>query len=337
MVFAFGSPFGIEFSMSQGIVSATNRRNLQIIAGDGFEDFIQTDAAINPGNSGGPLTNIYGHVIGMNTAIASRTGAFNGIGFAIPITMVQSIADQIINTGKVERGFLGIGIQDLDAKLAKTYGLEGKGVLITKPIPGSPAEKAGLEANDIITEVQGREVKSADGLKNFVASHKPGETLKVKVFRGGVYKDFEVTIAKRPENASIAGMGEEEMAPETPAAEKPLDAGVEAMKKLGIEDASTFSKEMASRVNMEYIPGVVIEAVRPGSEAQRKGLRAGTVITHIMSSENSAKDLEVTDMKMLSEEIAKHQLGNGVRVRVSQPTRNGWVELIVLLELPNAE
>ncbi|HCD31399.1 MAG TPA: hypothetical protein DER01_03265 [Phycisphaerales bacterium] len=96
IVFAFGSPFGIEFSMSQGIVSATNRRNLQIIGGDGFEDFIQTDAAINPGNSGGPLTNIYGHVIGMNTAIASRTGASNGIGFAIPITMVKSIADQIV-------------------------------------------------------------------------------------------------------------------------------------------------------------------------------------------------------------------------------------------------
>ncbi|MFG0248898.1 MAG: S1C family serine protease, partial [Phycisphaeraceae bacterium JB051] len=199
IVFAFGSPFGIEFSMSQGIVSATNRRNLQIIGGDGFEDFIQTDAAINPGNSGGPLTNIYGHVIGMNTAIASRTGAFNGIGFAIPITMVTSIADQIIDTGHVERGFLGIGIQDLEPKLAKSFGLEGQGVLITKPIEGSPAEKAGLQANDIITEVQGRKVKTADALKNFVASHRPGQTLKVKVFRGGQYMDFDVTIAKRPE------------------------------------------------------------------------------------------------------------------------------------------
>lgn len=333
IVFAFGSPFGIEFSMSQGIVSATNRRNLQIIGGDGFEDFIQTDAAINPGNSGGPLTNIYGHVIGMNTAIASRTGASNGIGFAIPITMVKSVADQIIETGKVERGFLGIGIQDLDSKLAKTYGLEGKGVLITKPIEGSPAEKAGLQANDIITEVQGREVKSADGLKNFVASHKPGETLKVKVFRGGEYKDFEVTIAKRPDDTSIVSMDDSDNMDAAPA-EKPLDAGVVALKKLGIEEAGTFTEEMAKRADIDFIPGVVIEAVRPGSEAQRQGLRAGAIITHIMSAENSAKDLKVTDLKMLSEEIAKHNLNNGIRVRVSQPTRNGLIDRIILLELP---
>jgi serine protease Do len=338
MVFAFGSPFGIEFSMSQGIISATNRRNLQIIGGDGFEDFIQTDAAINPGNSGGPLTNIYGHVVGMNTAIASRTGAFNGIGFAIPITMVASIADQIIETGHVERGFLGIGIQDLEPKLAKSFGLEGQGVLITKPIEGSPAEKAGLQANDIITEVQGRKVKTADALKNFVASHKPGQTLKVKVFRGGKFMDFDVTIAKRPENTAINSMNDiEENQPQGDIVEKPLDKGVEALKKLGIEEAETWTEEMAKRVEVEYAPGVVIKTVRPGSEAQRQGLRAGTVITHIMSAENNAISLKVTDIKMLSEEIAKHNLTKGVRMHVSQPTRIGMVDRIIFLELPDLE
>ena len=303
---------------------------------DGFEDFIQTDAAINPGNSGGPLTNIYGHVIGMNTAIASRTGASNGIGFAIPITMVQSIADQIVETGHVERGFLGIGIQDLEPKLAKSFGLEGKGVLITKPIEGSPAEKAGLLANDIIVEVQGRKVKSADGLKNFVASHKPGQTLKVKVFRGGEMLDFDVTIAKRPDNTTIASMDDANPMEDVPA-EKPLDAGVEALKKLGIEEAGTFTQEMAKRGEIDFFPGVVIEGVRPGSEAQRQGLRAGAIITHIMSSENNAKDLKVTSLKMLSEEIAKHNLTDGIRVRVSQPTRNGIIDRIILLELPTTD
>jgi len=336
MVFAFGSPFGIEFSMSQGIISATNRRNLQIISGDGFEDFIQTDAAINPGNSGGPLTNIYGHVVGMNTAIASRTGAFNGIGFAIPITMVQSIADQLIHNGSVERGFLGIGIQDLDSKLAKTYGLEGKGVLITKPLPGSPAEKAGLLANDIITEVQGRQVKTADALKNFVASHRPGKTLNVKVFRNGEYLDFDVTIAKRPDNATTMNMNDE-MQEQLAPAEVPLAAGIETLKKLGIEQAQTFTPEIAKNGKVGFIPGVVIQGVRTGSEAQRKGLRAGSIITHIMSSENNFKDLQVTSLKMLSEEITKHNIDDGVRIRVSHHTRNGWIQVIVLLELPHNE
>ncbi len=337
IVFAFGSPFGIEFSMSQGIVSATNRRNLQIIGGDGFEDFIQTDAAINPGNSGGPLTNIYGHVIGMNTAIASRTGAFNGIGFAIPITMVTSIADQLIDTGHVERGFLGIGIQDLEPKLAKSFGLEGQGVLITKPIEGSPAEKAGLQANDIITEVQGRKVKTADALKNFVASHKPGQTLKVKVFRGGKYMDFDVTIAKRPENTAITSMNDIESMTEDQALDKPLNEGLESLKKLGIEDAEVWTKEMAEREKVDYAPGVVIKTVRPGSEAQRQGLRSGTVVTHIMDSQNSANSLEVTSVKMLTEEIAKHDLTKGVRLHVSQPTRIGMVDRIIFLELPDIE
>ncbi|HCD31400.1 MAG TPA: hypothetical protein DER01_03270 [Phycisphaerales bacterium] len=232
---------------------------------------------------------------------------------------------------------MGIGIQDLDAKLAKTYGLEGKGVLITKPIEGSPAEKAGLQANDIIVEVQGREVKSADGLKNFVASHKPGKTLKVKVFRGGEYMDFDVTIAKRPDNTSIASMDENMNSMQSKPAEEPLDAGIEAMKKIGIEQASTFTKEMASKGDIDYIPGVVIEGVRPGSEAQRQGLRSGSIITHIMSAENSAKDLPVTGLKMLSEEIAKHNLSNGIRVRISIPSRMGMIERIVLLELPDVD
>ncbi len=331
MVFAFGSPFGIEFSMSQGIVSATNRRNLDIIRGDGFEDFIQTDAAINPGNSGGPLTNIRGQVIGMNTAIASRTGAFNGIGFAIPIHMVQRIAHQLIETGQVARGFLGIGIQDLDPKLARTYGLTGKGVLVTKPMPDSPADKAGLQANDIIIQIDGKNVKSASSLRNYVASNPPGSTLKIKVFRAGESHDFNVTLARRPDNLANVNFNSQKQTPDAP----PLNSeGIEILKKLGIEQASTFTETEAQRFKVDFIPGVLVGVVRPGSEAQRKGLRSGTLLTHIMSAENSAKDLKVDDLQQLSEELLKHDLTSGVRLRMSLPGRNGWQDLIVLLELP---
>ena len=178
-------------------------------------------------------------------------------------------------------------------------------------------------------------MKTADGLKNFVASHRPGKTLNVKVFRGGEYMDFKVTIAKRPDDASSVDM--DKFTPEKAPEEMPVNEGIEAMKKLGIEEAKTFTEAIANQAKLPLIDGVVIEQVRAGSEAQRNGLRPGTIITAIMSSKNSFKDLKVTNLKMLSEEFAKHKLEGGVRLRVSQPSRSGWIERIVLLELPHAE
>ncbi|NJL31408.1 MAG: PDZ domain-containing protein, partial [Phycisphaerales bacterium] len=175
IVFAFGAPFRFEFSMSQGIVSGQGRQLGILAERQGYENFIQTDAAINPGNSGGPLTNIYGQVVGMNTAIASRTGAFNGLGFAIPIDMVKKVVDELIATGTVQRGYLGIFIEELDPRMARTFGYDGKGVLVTNPIDGGPAAEAGVQRGDIITKVEGKPVSTPDELRNLVADLAPGK------------------------------------------------------------------------------------------------------------------------------------------------------------------
>ncbi len=200
VVFAFGSPFKFDFSMSQGIVSATGRQ-LNILGSTGYENFIQTDAAINPGNSGGPLTNIYGEVVGMNTAIATRTNSYNGIGFAIPIDMIQNVADQLIKTGKVQRGWLGVSIADVNPAIAEELDYDGKGVVIAAMIDGlSPAEDAGLERFDIIVEINNKPVKNTNALRRIVAKMGPGSEIAIKFFRKGKFLTKKVKLTEQPKN-----------------------------------------------------------------------------------------------------------------------------------------
>ena len=171
--------------------------------------FIQTDAAINRGNSGGPLTNIYGHVVGMNTAIATRSSGFQGLGFAIPVEMVRNVVEQLIETGKVVRGYLGIYIADLNPKLAKTFGFDGAGVLVEDPIEDGPAEKAGIQRGDIITKINGEEVKRADELRHIVAAHAPGTELDLEIFRNKEFITIEIVIGELPDRASAKASKEE--------------------------------------------------------------------------------------------------------------------------------
>lgn len=322
IVFAFGSPFRFDFSMSQGIVSAKGRQ-LGILNGrQGYENFIQTDAAINPGNSGGPLTNIYGQVVGMNTAIASRTGSFNGLGFAIPSDMVVEVSDQIIKSGKVARGYLGVYIDDLDPKMAKTFNYTGKGVLVIEPIANGPGAKAGVQRGDIITKVAGQAVESADQLRNRVARSTPGTKIELEVFRAGKTVTLNMIVEAQPEQIADAS------GPGGPAAQPdPESKESQVLRKLGIE-AADITGNPGSRGPNNAGPnasqsGVAIVGIRPGSAAAAAGLAPRAVITEVQGT-------PVKSIAELTTELAKYDLKQGVRLSV----RFGNVVRFVVLELP---
>jgi len=194
-VLAIGSPFGLDQTVTAGIVSAKGRANVGITD---YEDFIQTDAAINPGNSGGPLVNLKGEVIGINTAIASRSGGSTGVGFAIPSDMVRRVMESILDNGRVDRGWLGVGIQDLDEDLARSFGLKStRGALVGGVFPNGPAAKAGLKPGDVLLKVAGREVRDANHLRHMVAGIAPNKKVRLDVFRAKKTIQLEVTIGLR--------------------------------------------------------------------------------------------------------------------------------------------
>src|SRR5438876_705670 len=181
-VLAIGSPFGFENTVTAGIVSATSRS----LPEGSYVPFIQTDAAVNPGNSGGPLFNMRGEVIGINSAIYSRTGGYMGLAFAIPIDVAKNVEDQLLKTGKVERGRLGVGIQEVSASLARSFGLERpQGALVSTVESNGPAEKAGVKPGDVILSFNGKPIEQASDLPPLVAQTKPGTKAEVEVWRGG--------------------------------------------------------------------------------------------------------------------------------------------------------
>lgn len=198
-VAAIGAPFGFENSVTSGIVSAKNRT----LPDDGYMPFIQTDVAINPGNSGGPLFNLKGQVVGINSQIYSRSGGFMGISFAIPINVAMNVADQLKATGKVERGQLGVVIQEVSYDLAKTFGLDkATGALVAKVLAGSPAERGGLKVGDIIRSVNGSEVRSSSDLPMTISSLKPNQTVKLGVWRKGQMLDVEIKLGTQNDIAA---------------------------------------------------------------------------------------------------------------------------------------
>jgi serine protease Do len=195
-VLAIGNPFGLNQTVTAGIISATGRANVGIAD---YEDFIQTDAAINPGNSGGAMVNVRGELIGINTAIFSRSGGYMGIGFAIPSNMVREVMEDLIKRGKVTRGWLGVHIQLLTPDLAKKFGLkEAHGVLVGEVSGGSPAAKAGMKRGDVILELAGKRVEDPEHLRNEVARTEPGKRIPVKIWRGGKEMILQVEIEELP-------------------------------------------------------------------------------------------------------------------------------------------
>ncbi|MBM4142673.1 MAG: DegQ family serine endoprotease [Lentisphaerae bacterium] len=259
-VVAVGNPFGLTETVTVGVVSAKGRSNIGMAE---YEDFIQTDAAINPGNSGGPLLNIEGKVIGMNTFIVTRSGGYMGIGFAIPINMAVSIKDQLVKSGKVVRGQIGIVIGEMTTDLARQFGLdEPRGILIQQVMENSPAEKAGLKHGDVIVELDGKPVESVGAFRNTVASNPPGTAFKLSVFRDGKARTVEVT---------TAALGEEAAGVEG------ADAVFEA---LGMR-LENLTDEMAERFGYKKGDGVIVAQVENGGQAAQLGIRPGHLVTSV--------------------------------------------------------
>jgi len=266
-VLAIGNPFGLSHTVTMGIISAIGRVSVGIAD---YEDFIQTDAAINPGNSGGPLVNIRGELIGINTAIFSKTGGYQGIGFAVPSNLVRSIMDQLIKHGKVTRGWLGISMQRLTPELSQKFGLkDSKGALIGDVLKGSPAETAGLMRGDIVLEYNGKEVDDADSFRNMVAQSKAGAQVMVKILRKGKEHKLTVTIAEYPKEL---GKTTPEISSENTQQREAL-AGLEVIE---------LTMEIAQQLGLSRDEkGVVIVRVEAGSPADEAKLRKGDVIQEI--------------------------------------------------------
>jgi serine protease Do len=257
-VVAIGSPFQLEASLTVGVISAKGRQNLRITD---LEDFIQTDAAINPGNSGGPLLNLNSEVIGINTAIVSRTGGYMGIGFAIPSNMAKNIMDQLIDKGAVTRGFLGVSLQPVDKDIADAFNLlKPEGALISEVVKDSPADKAGLKQGDIILECNKAPVKSLQGFRNDVSLMSPGSSIQLKLNRKGEIVTLPVTLGTAHNVLATA-------------------AGV--VQQLGME-IDTLTQELSKQLGyVKGEEGVVITKVKPGSPAAMAGIRPGYLIQAI--------------------------------------------------------
>lgn len=261
-VIALGAPFRLESSISFGVVSALGRDNLGITS---LGNFIQTDAAINPGNSGGPLVNTKGEVIGVNTAIYSTSGSYAGIGFAVPSNLARRIAEQLINDGEVQRGYLGVGLQKVDREMANSLELPKgqKGALVTTVENGSPAAKGGIEAGDVIVKVNQKEISSVESLMTTIGLSKPGSSVKIELFRYGKRKTVTVKLASW-NNDQVAQQG---------------GAG-KSSSSFGLA-IGPLSAEARRDYEIESKSGVLITKVEPNSAGARAGLRAGDVILSV--------------------------------------------------------
>jgi len=322
MVFAFGSPFGeaFSFSMSQGIVSGKQRR-LGILGTAGYENFIQTDAAINPGNSGGPLTNVRGEVIGMNTAIASRTRGWQGLGFAIPTEMLQRIIPQLIEEGAIARGYLGVGISD-DRKLLRSFGVE-QGVVVESVMPDTPAAEAGFERGDVIVRVNETDIRDANQLRSMIANAGPEAEVQVTVVRDGERRTLEVVLGQLPDQ--LAGATPRRGGDRPDGGSGNVDLTL--LRKLGIEQAEPLSRAAARRLDVEYIEGVLVTGVRRSSLAAGSGIREGALITDVGGE-------PVEDVEELVEVLSEADLEQGVRMTVQYWTNDRWMSRFVVLERP---
>ena len=264
-VVAIGNPFGLGQTVTSGIVSALSRSGLGI---EGYEDFIQTDASINPGNSGGALVNLKGELVGINTAIFSRGGGNIGIGFAIPINLALQIMEQLLDKGMVERGFIGVQVQDLNPDLAEAFGIKNqKGAIVNSVLPDSPAQEAGLLPGDIITSINSKPVKAASDVRNHVGLLPVGEQVMFEVVRDGERKNLKARVAASKE---------------LKLSERTLDKRLEGITLGDIEEGHPHHGK---------INGVIITEIQRGSRAWSAGLRKGDIITSV--NHKPVADLQV--------------------------------------------
>ncbi len=312
-VIAVGNPFGLGGTATAGIISSYGRD-----IGDTFVDYIQIDAPINRGNSGGPTFDIYGRVIGVNTAIFSPSGGSVGIGFAIPADVADRITKQLIAGGKVVRGYIGATIQNFTDEMAKAQGLDQKGAIVSDLVPGGPADRAGLEPGDVVVGVNGVPVDSSSALTHNVAQARAGEVLKLDVYRGGKKRVVEIRSGTRPSEKelaqSIQGDDDSPAAPGGSSADRPVVLG------LGVApmDANLRRRySIPSQVN-----GAVIVSVQTSSDAGEKGLRPGDVIVQAYG-----RDVANADDFSAAVEQAKKDGRPGVLLGVSRGGRTLFVPI----------
>ncbi len=275
VVFAIGNPFGVGETVTQGIISALNKNRVGI---NRYENFIQTDASINPGNSGGALVDSRGALIGINSAIISRSGGNNGVGFAIPVDMVKDVVTKLIKYGKIQRGYMGVSIKDLDENLKQVY-KHKEGAVVLDVVQGSAADKAGIKRGDLIYEVNGKKIKNAAELQRLIASYSPHEKITVKLERDGRDKTIRMELASR---------GGSELA---------------LNKNKGVL-GGVYLSDLNSQNRYKYrippnVEGVLVTDVEPNSSAEKAGIQAGDVIVQI-------EDMEIKDLNDVDRAIKKY-------------------------------
>ena len=297
-VVAIGNPLGLQATLTVGIVSAKDRTNLGLAQ---IENFIQTDAAINRGNSGGPLLNLDGEVVGINTAIATHTGGYMGIGFAIPSSIASKIMDHLVTDGSFTRGYLGVVLQGMTSDLAEAFDLDRiYGAVVSEIAEDSPAERAGVQKGDIILKHDGIEVEDMAQVRNSVAMMAPGETISLTINRGGKLLDLKIKVGSHPSNAFFNGGTLSKLGI------KVEKAGIEIKKELGLSDKD----------------GVVITEVEPGSLASMAGIQKGSVIL-------SVNRKAVAKAEEFYQRVSEHDPEKPILFLIRQGGYNHWLSLKV--------
>lgn len=298
---AVGAPYGLEASVSFGIISAIGRGSLSITQ---MGNFIQTDAAINPGNSGGPLLNASGQVIGMNTAIYSRSGGYNGIGFAAPSNLARRIAEQLIGGGKVTRGYIGVGLQPIDSELQKSLNLpkDSGGTLVARIVDGGPADKAGIEPGDVITAVNKKTVRNESEAINAIGLMSPGTSVNLSIIRNGKAREVVAKIGEYP--------SDDIQTPKSKGGSREETAFGLTLQKL--------SPENRQKYNLDSKQGLLVLAVAESSEGERVGLQSGDLIMAV----NNKPVADTQTFKNLVK-----QSGNRVLLRIERAGQYFFVPL----------
>jgi serine protease Do len=310
IVLAIGNPFGLRQTVTMGIISAVGRGGMGIVD---YENFIQTDAAINMGNSGGALVDTEGRLLGINTAIFTRTGGSQGVGFAIPANLARDVMQSLREKGRVVRGYIGTSVQTLTPELAEAMKLKGEltGALVGEVVPKSPSEKAGMKTGDVITSVNGKKVSDARELRLMIGSMAPGTKVQIEVNREGQKKMFDVELAEMPAGAA-------EQAPEAAPEET---AQPEKTTVFGGVAVADITDDIRSALNLSKdIQGAVIAQIDADSPAAKSGLREGDVIQEVNKQPvKNAKDLVVISKKLKPTEK--------ILMRVYSQGRSGYVAL----------
>ncbi|MDI6803062.1 MAG: Do family serine endopeptidase [Bacteroidota bacterium] len=319
-VLAIGNPLGLRSTVTAGIVSAIGRGGIGVISGDySIESFIQTDAAINPGNSGGPLVNLYGEVVGLNTAIATTNARYQGYGFAVPINIAKYVAQDIIQYGKVRRGYLGVQIGQIDETMSKALKL-GKltGVLIQGTVKDGAAEKAGLKQGDVILEIDGREMAAPNEVQSYIATKHPNDVVAIKLNRDGKIIEKKVKLASRTDDKELITAKEAKKEKES---DETISTKPYSFEKLGLSIQNLTSQQ---KKELKLDNGVIVSDVKTLTEAFKRGLQKNDVILEI----NRKTVSSVNEIRKIIENTSP---GESVLLRVRKSEENS---IFLALEIP---